>query len=284
MKRPHKLLASIAICSLLLTGCGTKWGYNMADWWVGWTLKGYVSLDREQRGELKQHIKTLHSWHRQTQLPVYADFLEQLKTMPDHPQLTGQVVEDKAVELQKLLQQTAAEAVTPFTTMLLSLNEEQVEELLATLDEKIAEERDEHVKRDADEQREYRIEFMTDLIKSWAGRPTEAQRERITQWATEIESAMAMEMDSRQYWRNQLAEQLPLRTTQPEKIEQLVRDILLAPPPYLSESEKERMARNQQLSYQLVADLMQSLSDKQRQHFNEEIDDLTEDLRELVKQ
>ena len=113
---------------LLLTGCSTvEITYNLAGWWIKWSIRDYVSLEQEQRGPLKQYIKDIHQWHRQTQLPLYADFLQQVQQTLNHSEVSPQELRQFAIDAQTLLEPTQAHAAIPLTRLLKSLTDEQTD-------------------------------------------------------------------------------------------------------------------------------------------------------------
>jgi len=65
---------------MLLTGCGAiKLTYNNADSLLYWWLDGYVDFSVEQKIRVKNELTSLHSWHRQTQLPIWTEMTRNLQ-------------------------------------------------------------------------------------------------------------------------------------------------------------------------------------------------------------
>ena len=70
----------IVLGCLLISSCSLRWSYNFLDWLVAWEVDEYVSLDPQQKKQLNNNVAQFHQWHRQTQLPLYAEFLKQLES------------------------------------------------------------------------------------------------------------------------------------------------------------------------------------------------------------
>ena len=62
-----------------MAGCSaTRLVYNQLDWGIVWYLNGFFSLEEEQEEELRAAVTRNLEWHRQTQLPKYAQFCREL--------------------------------------------------------------------------------------------------------------------------------------------------------------------------------------------------------------
>ena len=73
-------MISLLVLSCLLQACSAvKLTYNQAPELAYWYLDGYVDFSTEQSVQVKEELKKLQIWHRQTQLPVYIDTLQKLQ-------------------------------------------------------------------------------------------------------------------------------------------------------------------------------------------------------------
>ena len=83
------LMAALAACSSL------RLAYNNGDTLLYWWLDGYVDLNSDQKGWVKNDIDKLFQWHRKTQLEDYIQILQtgqrQLAGNPTAADLTGEV-------------------------------------------------------------------------------------------------------------------------------------------------------------------------------------------------
>lgn len=77
------LLACLSACSFVVTG------YNQAPSLLIFTwFNPYLDLSTEQDKQLRTDLQVLHQWHRQQQLPVYADVLQKMAVLAPH-EITG---------------------------------------------------------------------------------------------------------------------------------------------------------------------------------------------------
>lgn len=68
--------------SLLVAGCSAlQLGYNQAPSLVYWWVDGYADLDDLQSARLRTDIDRLLAWHRQSELPAYADRLRRWQAL-----------------------------------------------------------------------------------------------------------------------------------------------------------------------------------------------------------
>ena len=68
--------------ALLLAGCSSlQLGYNRAHTLLYWWIDGYVDLNEAQSLYLRRDIDKLLAWHRQQELPAYAQRLGQWRAM-----------------------------------------------------------------------------------------------------------------------------------------------------------------------------------------------------------
>ena len=77
------LFACLSACSFVVTG------YNQAPSLLIFTwFNPYLDLSTEQDKQLRTDLQVLHQWHRQQQLPVYADVLQKMTVLAPH-EITG---------------------------------------------------------------------------------------------------------------------------------------------------------------------------------------------------
>ena len=77
------LLVSLSACSLLITGYNQAPSLLIFSW-----VNPHLDLNSEQDKQLRLDLQTLHQWHRQQQLPVYAEVLQKMAVLAPK-ELTG---------------------------------------------------------------------------------------------------------------------------------------------------------------------------------------------------
>lgn len=79
MGRAPRIIGLLALAVLLNACSAIKIAYNQAPELAYWYLDGYVDFNGNQMVQVKDELARLQAWHRQSQLPIYADTLEKLQ-------------------------------------------------------------------------------------------------------------------------------------------------------------------------------------------------------------
>lgn len=95
----------------ILCGCSAlQFGYDQAEPAVRWWLDRQLDLNATQSGWLKEELRPFHAWHRQTQLPAYADLAARLARQSIEevsPAQACENIDSAAAHLTVLLRQAA---------------------------------------------------------------------------------------------------------------------------------------------------------------------------------
>ncbi|ATQ73402.1 hypothetical protein CR152_01910 [Massilia violaceinigra] len=120
-----RVLCLVAMVAVLTACSGIKLAYNQGDTLLYWWLDAYVDLDSEQAPEVKQDIKELFKWHRQTQLKDYIHILTNAQR-----QLAGNLSKaDLDADYRDIIARTellAQKALPELTDLALSIKPEQL--------------------------------------------------------------------------------------------------------------------------------------------------------------
>jgi hypothetical protein len=173
----------LGLLAALLGGCSTlRFAYENADSYLRWKAGGYVDLQGEEAEALDDRIDEFHAWHRKNALPRYitladeasrrfADGLSRQDLVWGYDSLRGQARES----LRK-----GAELVAP---LLDRLTPEQV----AQIERRLAEENRQfyrnHLRGSERERRARRAKVLVERLEDWVGRLTQAQVERVREYA-----------------------------------------------------------------------------------------------------
>lgn len=84
-RKPQRIFATLALLVVLallglMQACSTiKIAYNQAPELAYWYLDDYIDFTPTQSTLIKSEFKKIQAWHRQTQLPIYAEEVRQLQ-------------------------------------------------------------------------------------------------------------------------------------------------------------------------------------------------------------
>ena len=82
----NRLKKSLLILLIFITGCSsTTFVYNRIDFLLPWYLESYVDLDRDQKQDLKELLIPFFKWHREQELPEYANIIGRVEVVINNP-------------------------------------------------------------------------------------------------------------------------------------------------------------------------------------------------------
>ena len=120
---------------LLFTACSTNFFYERIDWFVVWEVNKYIPLKSEQKATLKADISQRLEEMRSTELPRISGLLQQTALDVNSRYVTAEMIDGRYHEMLAEFDQFML-AIVPISMRLLrSLDEEQVAELFANLEE-----------------------------------------------------------------------------------------------------------------------------------------------------
>ena len=103
---------------VLLTGCSAvKIGYGSAPTLTYWWLDSYIDFNSSQSEPVRASLSALHAWHRQNELPAYADTLRKMQQLAPGDVTPAQVCglwADVQTHMQRL-GEAAASGISAFT-------------------------------------------------------------------------------------------------------------------------------------------------------------------------
>lgn len=271
----------IFLLLLGLSACTTKMAYNFLDWAIEWKVQRLVKLHGEQKLMTKRAIKDFHQWHRATQLPQYAEYLQQLQKRLNAGPWTGEEIHAETDKIQLLVDLSVERALPDAAEVLATLSDAQVKELLAS----VAEERDEYKEDYVDiserkRQKKYYKEFLKHA-QDWLGPLSSAQKKQIEKWSESLQPFETLNLQQQKIWEDTLAEILVKRADKNALLEELKGLMFHRTDNWQPELE-QILDYNQKISYELVAELLNGMSEQQRKHLNKKISEYVKLLGELT--
>jgi len=168
----------IALITMVTACSSLRLAYNNGDTLLYWWLNGYVDLNSEQKGWVKEDIDKLIQWHRKTQLQDYIQILQtaqrQLGAGPSQADLQKDYDDIKNRTEALLLK-----ATPELAELARSLEPDQI----ATLERKFAannaEFRKKNMRGDKEAQQRFRFKKSMEQFELWFGNFTDEQEAQI---------------------------------------------------------------------------------------------------------
>jgi hypothetical protein len=264
-----------------MSSCSLRWSYNLLDWLVAWEVDEYVSLDRQQKKQLHKSVDQFHQWHRQTQLPLYAEFLEQLET-----QLLAQTADSdtlmQSFEQATTLWQDSLVEFTAFAPRLFrELSNKQIAQLIknTTIETEAAAEK--HMGRSEEQARDKKHQHMNKRLKKWLGKLNSEQKQLIDHWSIALNSNQRLMVQVRQEWQTKFNLTLSSGHST-EDFEQRVQTLLVYPERLWNDEYRHSVEHNKQLTIQLISDISHSLNRQQKQKLRKILRGYIDDFKYLA--
>ncbi|WP_346837195.1 DUF6279 family lipoprotein [Microbulbifer sp. SAOS-129_SWC] len=272
-------LQCLLLLALLLAGCSSvQFAYNQLDRWMRWQLDDYVDLDSAQQRQLKGALDSFHRWHRQTQLPRYAEFLRTLATRVE----SGQALDMRTLETRvTAFADTASAQLLDLTLPLAAqLRPQQIDELAQHLQEKRRESLEEW--RDSpDKVRRRRGKKIRKQSERWLGSLTDEQEALITGWVEQMANNPVQRDRQRQLWQ---ARVLELLRHKPAGYLDKLRSLLLRPEQLWDDNYRGRQQQRRARARALGQRLYTTTTADQRRHLVATLREYADDFDELSRQ
>ncbi len=270
------------LCLFVLNACSAKLAYNFLGFVINWQIGKYVSLNKEQQAFADERIEAFHDWHRETQLPVYADYIDGLLLRMSKDEITGEWVHNETDIIQDLLDISVQQLKPDIVSLISSFDEEQVNEVI----ERFEKEREKYKKKHIDISQKKLIKRrkseLTDRLGPFFGRFTDEQKVWIEEWAHALEPYEALTLNQQKLWEKELKAALDVRENKKELGKRLDGIMLYRTDDWDPELEKI-LDKNQALTYTLIAKLLNNRTEKQTERFVRKLSAYRDDLKELSK-
>jgi hypothetical protein len=269
-------LSVMLLGAALLAGCTATFTYKHLDWLIPWYVDGYVDLSRDQRRLLQDQLGPALQWHQQEELSRYVEILDQIKSDLAREVSAEQIQQwvDDIILAAERVEERMLSVALDFGS---ELGDQQIEEFVESLWEQQREYEEEYLDRDEQEYVDDSYENLEDFLKRFTGRLQAGQEQTLRQAADSLRRFDAAWLEERESWLNTLVPLLQRQDGWQDAIILAYRNReQLRPPQYMA-----IMDHNTMVVSRAMADILNALSDKQRQHVFKEIDKLRSRINRL---
>lgn len=270
---------------MTLAGCSAiKLGYEQAPSLAYWWLDGHLDFSDTQSPQMRDALERLHRWHRQRELPIYADMLSRAATLAEGPVEAEQVCQMQQELLQRL-DALMAEIIRNFSPVAAQISARQIRHLGAHLEQKNTQWEEQWLQGSNAARLERRLNKLIDRQTDFYGALTPAQlgllRSQLAQsvWKPEWgrQERLRQQRDLLSALMRIRQEGLPAKQTQAAL--QNVWDHWLRP---TSEQDRLQWQSWMEQGCRNLAELHNSTSAEQRQRAARRLRAYEKDLRELA--
>jgi len=276
--RHWKLTVAGVIVSCLLAGCSQTFTYNHLDWLIPWYVDDYVDITRKQKQVLKRHLEPLLRWHREEELVSYIAILDRIEADLQSPVTAGTVMKwvDEVIAASKRIENSMLNMSLDFST---ALSDEQMQEFAASIREEQEEYEEEFLPRSDEEYVEENTENLEDFLRDYLGRLSPEQKRRLQQGAREMRRFDAVWLAEHEAWLDTLEPFLQ----RPEGWQEAVKKAHEQRDQNRPQEYTEILDHNMSVLTGAVADVLNSMSEKQRAKVMREIESQRATIRKLIE-
>ncbi|MFD2166715.1 DUF6279 family lipoprotein [Thalassotalea euphylliae] len=272
--------ATVALGSVfLISGCSFSFIYNNLGWWTNWYLDDYVSLTDEQQAAFDDAFDDLHLWHRKTQLNLYAEQLTALKAEVNAG-ITEEQVDSQLGTFREHWVTAREKAKPELVELTYMLSPEQRDTLIENLEENNREILEEREDLSVEQRAKKTCQSQQKQFRKWIGKLTKSQKEKVCEISKGFVSTFDEWMTYRGAWLTDFKLAMSPETAKQE-YERLFAELISNPDQLKSEKYIQDQAANNKVFSELFVYLMNNLTKKQKNRFNNRIDDFIEDLNDL---
>jgi hypothetical protein len=279
MKRHIKNGLLLVFSSFFLSACSFSFIYNNLDWWSNWYLDDYVTLNQEQQKVFDISFNELHSWHRKTQLREYYLQLTALKKQVDSG-ISQKEIYDHLANIKNHWFVVREQAKPQLISLIDTLSENQRQQVIDEIEnvnkERI-EDRDELTK---EEWYKETCKQRQQQFKKWIGKLNQDQKAEVCNFVKELSSTFNHRMDYRIKWHTDFKQALAIDISK-QQYEVMFTELISNPELLKSDEYVKLSDKNSDISVKIFHYVMNNLTKKQRNRFNNEIDDLINDFKAL---
>lgn len=289
MMKQFLLRRSVAIATITLVlsvgGCSVvQTSYNQGAHLAWWWLDGYMDFNWEQTPHAKHAIGQWFDWHRQDQLPAYAEWLANVRGQIDNPWTATQICQ-WSEELQTMIAPAFDRAAALAVPVVLQLNEKQLQHLEQRYSKSNNKFRRKYLQPNPETRKKASIKRTVKRIENLYGRIDETQRKLILD---SIEAspfnpeAWLTERQRRQQITLSTLRKLITESSDTAQTENTLRELIEHT--YRSEMPEYRTYQRQLAAHtcSVIAQMHNSTTIRQRQHASDKLGDWESDLRVLM--
>jgi hypothetical protein len=274
-----RVLLAVLVISMSASGCTVKLAYNFLDWGLYWELKDYVKFNQDQRLLVKDEISQLIEWHRNAELPKYADQLEKL-SIGLQSGMTVEQLEKSYDNLRDSWQRIIIKTLPAAVDIISNLNDQQINDFFDMLIEKEGDDAKDIESGTSARILEEREAYVSEKVSDVIGELNEAQKTLIAQWARRMEPTKEFSLVQAIKWRTRMQAALAQRHDEQQLEKNLM--VLFANPNQLRSANYRRVIeKNKHLVMQLLFDLNQTLTSQQRSKMVKKLNGFIADFRDL---
>ena len=262
---------------LLLVGCSTTTLiYNRIDFLVPWYLGNYVELTKSQKQYLDELLIPFFSWHRYEELPKYLEIINSTKNI-----LEGEVKPEGIATISSNVEKSwfrlEIEGLVWMTKLVINLNDEQIQSFLQVMQKKATEYENKNLGRSDNDYRQDIYEKIRDNLQRFMGELSQQQLSVVKAYSEDMHRVDGVWLQNRKALLVSLSSILERDSGWKERLSRInQRD------DPVSRSYRETNVHNLDVIYHLIAEVLNTRSEKQDKRIRRQLSKYRTDIETLM--
>lgn len=262
-----------------LSGCGVRAAYNNLDWLTVRWVDQQVSLNAEQRQLLREFLDEQLLWHCATQLADYQAWIDEMRMDLLAYRLDRERLAEHGRTAAAFGRMLTERSIPILTDLAASLDDDQVDEVLASFAERTEEVRVAVEEQSPETMAAERLDSMDRALRRAIGRTNAAQKERLQTWADAVTATQPYHLRQRMYWQDRIAAALDRRDDRTFLEGEIA--ALLRPEAAWSDEYRAVMERNRGLTLDALEDVLELADQRHRNRLSARLHRLNSDFERL---
>ena len=261
----------------LIVGCSTTtFIYNRIDFLLPWYLGNYVELTKHQKQYLDELLIPFFSWHRYEELPKYLEIINSTKNI-----LEGQVKPEGIATISSNVEKSwfrlEREVLVWMTPLVSNLNDEQIQSFLQVMQKKATEYENKNLGRSDNDYRQDIYEKIRDNLQQFMGELSQQQLTVVKTYSEDMHRDDGMWLQNRKALLVSLSSILERDSGWKERLSRInQRD------DPVSRSYRETNVHNLDVIYHLIAEVLNTRSEKQDKRIRRQLSKYRTDIETLM--
>ena len=261
---------------LLVGGSTTTFVYNRIDFLLPWYLGNYVELTRDQKQYLDELLIPFFSWHRSEELPKYLEIINSTENI-----LVGEIKPESIATISSNVEKSwfrlEREVLVWMTPLVSNLNDEQIQSFLQVMQKKATEYENKNLGRSDNDYRQDIYEKIRDNLQQFMGELSQQQLTVVKTYSEDMHRDDGMWLQNRKALLVSLSSILERNSGWKERLSRInQRD------DPVSRSYRETNVHNLDVIYHLLAEVLNTRSEKQDQRLRRQLSKYRTDIETLM--
>lgn len=276
--RPVRNAITLLLAVLLLAGCASAFVYNRLDWLIPWYVDGYMDLTRDQRKDLQEQLGPMLEWHREQELARYIEILDHIETGVEGPVDAAWVRAriDEMLGAAERVEYSMLQVALEFGA---EVSDGQMRKFIDSLWEEQREYEEEFAQRSDEEYADDDYDNIAEFLERFLGRLTTEQKAVLRDASQSLQRFDLAWLEDRHRWLENLEPLLQRREGWQDAVLELYRSRKQNRAPGYTAAYENNLA----VISEAVAEVIGTMTAKQKQHAEEEIENLRQKLRDLIE-